>query len=247
MLSGSGELTVSLAQTERGAMFEFFQGVSDYLYYLWRVTTQAMLLNPETFANVEQLPRSGLLTLGIALLGGTSQLIGQSVILFVNRVKPGRFVASLLLGGLTYFVSLMVWGFTIWLASRFIFRMEDDLATIMRMVTLGAAPFVFGFLILIPYLGTFIGRLLWVWSLLIVLAATNFTYGFAFWQGVVVVSMGWLLMMLMSNTIGKPIVALRNVLFDRVVGTSLDATTRDILTAFASETDKERAARGDKS
>jgi hypothetical protein len=59
----------------------------------------------------------------------------------------------------------------------------------------------------------------------------------------VVVSMGWLLMMLLSNTTGKPVVALRNVLFRKAVGTSLDATTRDILTAFAGESEDERTKR----
>jgi hypothetical protein len=224
-------------------MLEFFQGVSEYVYYLWRVTTQAMWLNPETFANVERLPLSGLLTLGIAIIGGVSQLLGQSVILFVNRVRPGRFAFSLLLNGLTYFIGIMVWGTAIWLSSRVIFRVDDSYATVLRMVTLGAAPFVFGFLVLIPYAGVFIGRVLGVWSLLIVLAAVNFTYGFDFWQGAVVVTLGWLLMMLLSNTIGKPVVALRNVLFRKVVGTSLDATTHDILTAFAGETEDERTAR----
>lgn len=224
-------------------MLEFFQGVGDYLYHLWRLIVQAMFLNPETFANVERLPRSGLLTLGIAIIGGISQLLGQSVILFVNRVKPGRFAFSLLLNGLTYFIGIMVWGTAIWLSSRVLFRVDDSYATVLRMVTLGAAPFVFGFLVLIPYAGVFIGRVLGVWSLLIVLTAVNFTYGFAFWQGAVVVTLGWLLMMLLSNTIGKPVVALRNVMFRKVVGTSLDATTRDILTAFAGESEDERTVR----
>lgn len=228
-------------------MLEFFQAVGDYLYYLWRLIVQAMLLNPETFANVERLPRSGLLTLGIAIVGGVSQLLGQSVILFVNRVKPGRFAVSLLLGGLTYFIGILVWGTTIWLSARVLFRVDDSYATVLRMVTLGAAPFVFGFLVLIPYAGVFIGRVLGVWSLLIVLTAVNFTYGFAFMQGVVVVTLGWLLMVLMSNTIGKPVVALRNVMFRKALGTNLDATTRDILTAFAGETDEERARRERKS
>lgn len=228
-------------------MIDFLQGLSDYFYYLWRVTTQAMMLDPETFARVEQLPRSGLLTLGIAIIGGISQLIGQSVILFVNRVKPGRFAFSLLLNGLTYFIGILVWGSLIWLSGAFVFRMDASYPTVLRMVTLGAAPFVFGFLVLIPYAGVFIGRVLGVWSLLIVLAATNFTYGFAFWQGAVVVTLGWLLMMLLSNTLGKPIVALRNALFQRVIGTRLDATTRDILTTFASDTDEQSSPRGGKS
>jgi hypothetical protein len=224
-------------------MFEFFQGVGDYFYHLWRVTIQAMLLNPETFAGVERLPRSGLLTLGIAIIGGISQLLGQSVILFVNRVKPGRFAVSLLLNGLTYFIGIMVWGTTIWLSSRVLFRVDESYATVLRVVTLGAAPYVFGFLVLIPYAGAFIGRVLSVWSLLIVLSVVNFTYGFTLLQGVAAVGLGWLLMLLLSNTIGKPVVALRNALFRKAIGTSLDATTRDILTAFAGETEDERAIR----
>ncbi|MBP1468866.1 hypothetical protein EYB53_024360 [Candidatus Chloroploca sp. M-50] len=223
-------------------MIGFFQGVLDYLSNLWRVIIQAMLLNEQVFAGVQNLPRSGLLTLGIALVGGISQLIGQSVILFVNRVKPGRFAFSLLLGGLTYFIGILIWGTTIWLSGRFLFGSEASYLTVLRIVTLGAAPFVFGFLVLIPYAGVFIGRVLWVWSLLIVISVVNFTYGFNFWQGAIVVGAGWLLMMIMTATIGRPIVALRNAIFKRVVGSKLDATTRDILTAFASETESEPSA-----
>ncbi len=224
-------------------MVEFFQGVWDYFYYLWHTTTQAMWLNPETFANVERLPQSGLLTLGIVIIGGISQLLGQSVILFVNRVKPGRFAASLLLNGLVYFIGLFVWSLTIWFSSRLLFGVNAPFATVFRMVSLGASPFLFGFLVLMPYAGVFIGRLLGAWSLLIVLATTNVVYDFTFWQGVVVVSAGWLLMMLLSNTIGRPVVAIRNALFRRVLGTSLDATTHDILIAFAGEAEEERSAR----
>lgn len=223
-------------------MIGFFQGILDYLSHLWRVTIQAMLLNEQVFAGVQNLPRSGLLTLGIALVGGISQLIGQSVILFVNRVKPGRFAFSLLLGGLTYFIGIMIWGTTIWLSGRFLFGSDANYLTVLRIVTLGAAPFVFGFLVLIPYAGVFIGRVLWVWSLLIVVSVVNFTYGFNFWQGAIVVGAGWLLMMIMTATIGRPIVAVRNALFKRVVGSKLDATTRDILTTFASETESEPSA-----
>jgi hypothetical protein len=227
-------------------MLELLQGIGDYVYHLWRVTIQAMGLNPETFANVQRLPLSGLLTLGIAIIGGASQLLGQSVILFVNRVRPGRFAVSLLLNGLTYLIGILVWGTAIWLSSRVLFRVDASYPTVLRMVTLGAAPYVFGFLVLIPYAGAFIGRVLAVWSLLIVLAVTNFTYGFSFWQGVAVVGTGWLLMVLLSHTVGKPVVALRNALFKRTVGTDLDATTSDILSAFVGETEEERAARGGK-
>lgn len=218
-------------------MFEFFAVVGDYLAAFWRVVTQAMRLNPETFANVERLPIAGLLTLGIAIVGGISQLLGQSVILFVNRVRPSRFALSLLLNGLTYLAGLLVWGLSIWLAARLFFGLREPLTTVLRMVSLGAAPYVFGFLVLMPYAGVFIGRVLGVWSLLIVLSAVRFTYGLTFWQSLFAVVGGWLLMQLLGSTIGRPIVALRSRLFRRVAGTDLSAPADDLLATFIGKQD----------
>ncbi|NTU86055.1 MAG: hypothetical protein HGA45_43130, partial [Chloroflexales bacterium] len=83
-------------------MFEFLFGVLQGI-------GEALRLNPRVFELVESGPNAGWVITLIAILGGASLLIGQSVILFVNRVRPARFAISLLVNGLVFTISLVVW------------------------------------------------------------------------------------------------------------------------------------------
>ena len=97
---------------------------------------------------------------------------------------------------------------------------------------LSTAPLVFGFLVLIPWMGPFVGKVLNVWSFLILLAVVQFQFQIGFWGALLVVGLGWLASLGINNTIGKPVVALRNRLFRLVTGSSLDTTAEDILLHF---------------
>ena len=60
-------------------MFEFLANVFTGI-------GEALRLNPRAFELVEQSPNATWVILVIAILGGMSLLVGQSVMLFVNRV-----------------------------------------------------------------------------------------------------------------------------------------------------------------
>ncbi|NTU83371.1 MAG: hypothetical protein HGA45_29045 [Chloroflexales bacterium] len=209
-------------------MFEFLFGVLQGI-------GEALRLNPHVFEIVEGGPNAGWVIALIAILGGASLLIGQSVILFVNRVRPARFAVSLLVNGLVFTISLILWAAFIWLTGKVLFPNSIPFRTVMRMVGLGAAPYLFGFLVLVPYMGNFIGRVLAVWSFLVVLAGVTYLANGTLWPALVCVGIGWLLVTVMSLTIGRPIVALRNRVFKAVTGTSLDASVADILTSYATD------------
>jgi len=210
-------------------MGEFFQ----FIRYVWNGIGMAMRLDPKVFAYVEQYQRSVWVILVIALLGGASLLLGQSVILFVNRVKPGRFVMSLLMNGIVFTLSLIVWAICIWIIGRFFFDNPPTVRVVMRMVGLGAAPYIFGFLILAPYAGNFFGRVISVWRFLIVLAGIDYLYPRGFWASLIVVGLSWLLMMLLTAVAGKPVIALRNKLWHRISGSDLDSSVQDILLSYS--------------
>ncbi|MCS6881247.1 MAG: hypothetical protein RMK84_02930 [Oscillochloridaceae bacterium] len=207
-------------------MFEFIRA-------MWVGTIEAMRLNPRAFEIVEANPRTGWVVLAVAIVGGASLLLGQSVILFVNRVRPGRFVLSLLLNGVVFALSLMVWGAAIWLTSKALFPNEIPLSKALRLTAMGAAPYVFGFLVLLPYAGNFIGKVLAVWSFLVVLAAMTSLANGNFGPALVCTVIGWLLVMVMSATIGRPVIYARNAIYRRITGADLDASVQDILTQFA--------------
>lgn len=205
----------------------------EFLRYVWLGITRSMALDVRVAEIVAQYPQTGLVTLTIAILGGAGLLLGQSVILFVNRVRPTRFALSLLLNGLIFSISLLIWGIAIWAIGRFLFPAEPALTIVLRLVALSAAPYVFGFLVLIPYLGEFVYRVLSVWSSVIAAGVTAYSFRVEWWPAFLVVGLSWLAIWALSNTIGRPVLMLRNRLWRAAAGTRMDATVADILSQFA--------------
>lgn len=214
---------------------DFFQNLFQFISYVWTGIGAAMRLDPRVYEIVETSPQSSWVILAIAILGGASLLLGQSVILFVNRVKRGRFFLSLFLNGIIFTISLLIWAVAIWLIGWVLFDEPPQLRVVMRMVALGAAPYVYGFLVLMPYAGNAIGRLLAAWSFLVVLSGINYVYPNGFITAAICVGLGWLLITLLTRFIGKPVIALRNRLWHGITGSSLDASVQDVLLSFSSE------------
>ena len=212
-----------------GALQDFFT----YLHHLSQVIHYALTLDPRLYAYVSANPSANWLVAGVVFLAGASTLLGQSVVLFVNRVRRGRFLFSLALNGVMYIISYLAWGAMIALVGRFLFSDPPAWGSVIRLVGLSTAPLIFGFFILIPWMGPFIGRVLNVWGFLILLSAVEFGFQIGFWQALLCVGLGWLLMLALHRAVGRPIVALRNRLWRRVIGSSLDASTEDLLLQFA--------------
>ncbi len=225
---------------------EIVQGFFTYIDYLFQVIGYALRIDPQLFEFVSTTPQSRWLVFGVVFLAGASTLLGQSVVLFVNRVRRGRFVMSLVLNGIIYIVSYFVWGVTIALIGLLIFPSSPDGGAIVRMVGLSTAPLIFGFFILIPWMGPFIGKLLNIWGFLILVSVVEFGFEVGLWRALIVVGIGWLLMTLLTNFIGKPIIALRNKVWHMVAGTSLDADTQDLLLQFSRSGDAPALLQGGK-
>src|SRR4051794_8627960 len=96
-------------------MLQILGGILDYFATLWRVINEALWLEPTVLsaagsaAGTPAGPRAFALAFGVIILAGISSLLGESVTLFVNRVKPVRFALSLLLNGLLFIVGWLVW------------------------------------------------------------------------------------------------------------------------------------------
>jgi hypothetical protein len=218
-----------------GQVVNFFVEVFAYFALLFAAIGHALRLDPEVFRVVEEYPESGWVVLGIVLLAGASMLMGQSAVLVINGVRGGRFALSLLVNGILYVISFIVWGGIIALVGMVLFKVDVSLWTLVRVIGLSTAPLVFGFLIMAPYIGPFIGKVLNVWSFLILLTIVAFEFGVGFWGAVITVGLGWLISLALSNTIGRPIMRLRNKVWQKVTGSPMEATAQDILLKFSSE------------
>ena len=82
----------------------------DSFTHLWALVRGALALNASTFERVHTEPHSLLAALTIVFLAGLSQSLSQIVVLFINQVRPLRFVLSLLISALFFCWWAMVFG-----------------------------------------------------------------------------------------------------------------------------------------
>ncbi|MBD2427162.1 CAAX protease [Phormidium sp. FACHB-1136] len=157
----------------------------------------------------------------VVFLAGLSQAIAQSIILFVNQVRPLRFLISLVLAALLFVVGYGTWAFSIWLASAWLLDAPIALDIITRSLTLGYLPLTLSFLGALPYLGLPILRLLAVWSLLLVVASFEALANLSAPLVVAHVGLGWVVLLVLQQTVGQPLVRFGHWLTNKVAGVQL--------------------------
>lgn len=188
----------------------------------------AIAFQLDAFQQVATLPNGLWLALLIVLLSGLSLAIGQSVILFINRVKPVRFAFSLLLNAVLFAFSFLFLTFSTWLLCLLPGAPHLPFVTLVKVFGLGYVPLLFGFLKALPYFGYPIGNLLSVWNLLAMVvgfaAIAQLRVGSAF----AYVALGWVVKQLLEGTIGAPIAHFGRKLADRVAGVGLASTRQEL-------------------
>jgi len=200
----------------------------------WDLVWGAIALNPEAFETMEGLPNANKIALHVLLLAGFSQAIGQSIVLFLNRVKPVRFALSLVLSAVLFVFSYGFWIASTWFVSQVLFREAVDYTVVYHTVGLATAPQILSFLIAMPYFGVPIQMVLSLWALLAFVRgfalATGLGVWSAFWCGL----LGWLMLQILQRTIGRPIAALGSWLSNTTAGTRLVTDLRGLETLLES-------------
>ncbi len=218
----------------------------EFLASIWRVTVAALGFHDDVLAVAAREPRSERVILAILLLAGMSLLVGQSTILFINQVSPFWFALSLVLSALLFVVRFALWAAGIWLLSASLFGARHALGPLIRIIGVGSAPFVFGAVILLPYLGPVIARALAVWSVLIVLHAVRYATGIGFSEALVCVGGGWGITLAITRALSVPFIALRDRLRRRLAGAPwLSNPQDDLLRVAAAAFRRASAPRGE--
>ncbi|MEZ5892619.1 MAG: hypothetical protein R3C58_05685 [Parvularculaceae bacterium] len=83
-------------------MTEFLSGILHYIALCADLAVNAIRVSPAAFARAAHSAEAQSAALTIAFLAGVSEMLGQSVILVLNRVALYRFLASLAFTGATY-------------------------------------------------------------------------------------------------------------------------------------------------
>lgn len=187
-----------------------------------------LLLRPGT-AELLRLGGGALrLAFTVLLVGGLSESVGESVVLFVNRVSPRRFAISLLISAIIFVATYFFFALSVFLVARYALNSAASFPYVAAIVALGQAPRLFGFLVFLPYLGLPISVLLWTWSIGATIVGVAEGLQLAPMEAVLAVALGALLLITMQRTIGRPLLLLARLARRKAAGVPLVTGTREL-------------------
>jgi hypothetical protein len=109
-------------------------------------------LDPTAIYTVQTAPGALSLAIWILLLGTLSDVVGDSPLLFIKKMRRGRFAAAVGIEACLSVVRLAIWILSFWILVNVLNLGSATLAEVVLVVGLGYAPMLLSFLVLIPYL-----------------------------------------------------------------------------------------------
>lgn len=170
----------------------------------------ALALDAEAFRSLYETRLQHSIAIAVLIIAALSEALGQSVTLFLHKVPPKRFFFSLLLTALLFISTIVLWTVIFWAITRFLFHRDYAFPDLLAGVSLGHAPYLFGFLILIPWLGLVIRAVLQVWTLLAVIVSL-LVLRMPFRDLLFAALPGWLLVEVLYHVAGSPVRWLNNL------------------------------------
>lgn len=197
----------------------------------------ALTLSPAAFREAVAGGSAQDVALAVVLIAGASELIGQSVVLFLNGIRPWRFVLALILAAAIFTLEVAIWTLGIWLCAEVTGAGEPDLVTTFTVVALGHAPYVLAFGLLVPYYGPPLQRVLEVWTLLSITVGLSSVTGWPLGWVVGAVAVGFAFRPLARVTVGRWVQGLDRWLWRTATGTRFRLRVEDAVATM-----RERAA-----
>jgi hypothetical protein len=177
-----------------------------YLQTLLQVVGGVLRLNPQVFAAMRGADAITGLSLGVVLVAGLMRMIGQSIVLFANRVRPAGFVVRVLASTLEFILNVLAMGVIVWLVMR-VLRPDAGLALgeVLRTIPLAYAPYWLGALVLMPYLGIWIERGLKVYVFLALVVAFRGAFNAPFLSALVGALIAWFSVLFLDSLLSWPL------------------------------------------
>lgn len=164
----------------------------------------ALTFDPTAYQIAIQYEQIQWISNSVLIFAGLSIAFSQSVILFVNNVPASRFILRISMAAVVFFGSFFIWVLGTWLLLDVVFGIDVSLSGAFRAIAIGQAPFVFMFFSVIPYLGNFISRLIYMYALFTTAFSIAVTFDIAFWQGAIAGLLGWFLIYGLNSLLGNP-------------------------------------------
>ncbi len=170
-------------------------------------------------------------SVGVAALALLSIGLGQSGVLFLNRVRGLRAVISgslalALLIGFRLLEAVVTWGVALAVTRR-----PLPLVTILTVFLLSLAPHVFNGLTFLPFVGLGLARVLELWSFLVLFVLLAAAYTLPGWLALLITGSGWLLMQVLARVLAAPLGWVSSRLWTLATGEPMIVTGANILTS----------------
>ncbi len=183
----------------------------------------AFALQPEAFRAAVLLPGGWYFAAAVILLAGLSDAVGQSVVLFANKVQPSRFVFSLLVNALLIAAGYLFLVASTWAIMQLPGQPHVAFGDLAVVLALAYLPYWFAFLVALPYLGYGINWLLRTLHLVALVVAVASIAGNGVFGALACVGLGWLVVAIAQQTFGKPVALLGERLLNAVAGVEVTA------------------------
>ncbi|TDE91567.1 hypothetical protein EXU48_15585 [Occultella glacieicola] len=166
---------------------------------------------------------------GVAVLAGLSTMIGHAVVFVINRVRRLRMVAAMALGAVYTALLRGVTGAGIALVAWLVTRGTVDAEMVAAAYLFAAAPHVLAFGVFIPYLGLLFGRVLEVWSAVVLAFLLAPVLAVGLLPALVISGVAWLAAHLLSVALAGPLARGTARAWTLVTGHETFLTSSDVL------------------
>jgi len=190
----------------------------------WELFGQVLQLNPEAFKIINLIPGDTTVAVIIVLVAGLSQSLAQAIVLFVNRVKPLRFVLSLLIGAILFTFGYLFLVFSTWIITITPWTVTPQFSLVAKVLGFSYAPLILSLLGATPYVGVPILYLLSLWHLLAMVVGFAAVGNISVWESFSYVALGWFTLQILQQTIGQPLAKLGAWIADKTAGVTLVRT-----------------------
>lgn len=195
----------------------------------WESLSGVFTLNGDTFAGVMLLPNGSVFALFVVLMAGLALEVGQAVILFVNQVRPIRFVFSLLINAVLFTFGFLFLGLSTWLIMLLPWTASVSFVALLRVLGISYAPLLFGFLGALPYLGSSLLTVLSIWHLLAMVVGFGAIARVSLATSVWYVLFGWIVLQILQRVIGQPIANVGRFIANKVAGVELVRNRQELV------------------
>ena len=171
--------------------------------------SNVLRLSMDVFKTIPTLSYSLPAALLIVFAAGFFQSLSQIVVLFINQVRPLRFVLSLLISALLFVVGYGFWALSTWIILSLVFDAQLPLLEMLRTLGFSYAPMaVFGATVMLPYFGGGAFVMLSIWTLLAVVVGLESLTEINRWDAFASAMLGWVVLQLLQKTVGQPVASL---------------------------------------